>query len=54
MHGWTYRHNPPQDLRRAIVPNWGAPPSDTVQREVVGEMGEADFEAAAWHADGFE
>jgi len=28
--------------------------SDDVQREVVGEIGQADFEAAAWHADGFE
>jgi len=23
MHGWTYRHNPPQDLRCAIVPDPG-------------------------------
>ena len=40
MHGCTYRHNPPQDMTRAIVPNWGAPLSDDLQREVVGEIGQ--------------
>jgi hypothetical protein len=35
-------------------PKLGAPLSDNVQREVAGEIGQADFEAAAWHADEFE